>query len=146
MATAITSTPVNWILDADIRSFFDSVSQEWLVRFIEHRIGDQRIIRLVRKWLKAGVLEEGELSVSETGTPQGSGMRRARCRCRRSPEDAIAYRSFLPQADAAQALGGGHVSPICEVPFRRLASRSRAWLSILTRTILVNLNVLHKAL
>ncbi|WP_455423806.1 hypothetical protein [Cupriavidus necator] len=57
---------MNWILDADIRSFFDSVSQEWLVRFIEHRIGDQRIIRLVRKWLKAGVLEEGELSVSET--------------------------------------------------------------------------------
>jgi RNA-directed DNA polymerase len=72
LATAITSTPVNWILDADIRSFFDSVSQEWLVRFMEHRIGDQRIIRLVRKWLRAGVLEDGELSVRETGTPQGS--------------------------------------------------------------------------
>ena len=72
LATAITSTPVNWILDADLKSFFDSVSQEWLVRFIEHRIGDQRIIRLVRKWLKAGVLEDGELSVSEAGTPQGS--------------------------------------------------------------------------
>uniref|UniRef100_UPI0035D902AD group II intron reverse transcriptase/maturase n=1 Tax=Burkholderia seminalis TaxID=488731 RepID=UPI0035D902AD len=72
LATAITSTPVNWILDADLKSFFDSVSQEWLVRFIEHRIGDQRIIRLVCKWLKAGVLEDGELSVSETGTPQGS--------------------------------------------------------------------------
>ncbi len=72
LATAITSTPVNWILDADIRSFFDSVSQEWLIRFLEHRIGDQRIIRLVRKWLKAGVLEDGALSVSETGTPQGS--------------------------------------------------------------------------
>jgi RNA-directed DNA polymerase len=51
---------------------FDSVSQEWLVRFMEHRIGDQRIIRLVRKWLKAGVLENGELSVSDTGTSQGS--------------------------------------------------------------------------
>ena len=72
LATAIIRTPVNWILDADIRSFFDSVSQEWLVRFMEHRIGDQRIIRLVSKWLKAGVLEHGELSVSETGTPQGS--------------------------------------------------------------------------
>jgi RNA-directed DNA polymerase len=72
LATAITSTPVNWILDADIRGFFDSVSQEWLVRFMEHRIGDRRIIRLVRKWLKAGVLEDGELSVSETGTPQGA--------------------------------------------------------------------------
>jgi RNA-directed DNA polymerase len=72
LATAIIRAPVNWILDADIRSFFDSVSQEWLVRFLEHRIGDQRIIRLVRKWLKAGVLEHGELSISETGTPQGS--------------------------------------------------------------------------
>ena len=72
LATAIIRTPVNWILDADIRSFFDSVSQDWLVRFMEHRLGDQRIIRLVRKWLKAGVLEHGELSVSETGTPQGS--------------------------------------------------------------------------
>jgi RNA-directed DNA polymerase len=72
LSTAITSTPVNWILDADIRSFFDGLSQKWLVRFLEHRIGDQRIIRLVRKWLKAGVLEDGELSVSETGTPQGA--------------------------------------------------------------------------
>ncbi|WP_368621828.1 group II intron reverse transcriptase/maturase [Paraburkholderia sp. BR13444] len=72
LSVAIDRTPVNWILDADIRSFFDGLSQEWLVRFLEHRIGDQRIIRLVRKWLKAGVLEDGELSVSETGTPQGS--------------------------------------------------------------------------
>lgn len=72
LSTAITSTPVNWILDADLRNFFDGLSQEWLVRFLEHRIGDQRIIRLVRKWLKAGVLEDGELNVSETGTPQGS--------------------------------------------------------------------------
>ncbi|AQV92832.1 group II intron reverse transcriptase/maturase [Cupriavidus necator] len=72
LATAITRTPVNWILDADIRSFFDSVSQDWLVRFLEHRIGDERIIRLVRKWLKAGVLENGELSISDTGTPQGA--------------------------------------------------------------------------
>jgi RNA-directed DNA polymerase len=72
LAVGICNTPVNWILDADIRSFFDSVSQDWLVRFLEHRIGDQRIIRLVRKWLKAGVLEEGEWSVSETGTPQGA--------------------------------------------------------------------------
>lgn len=69
---AISGTPVKWILDADIRSFFDSVSQEWLVRFLEHRIGDERVIRLVRKWLKAGVLEEGAWSVSETGTPQGA--------------------------------------------------------------------------
>jgi len=78
LATAITSTPVNWILDADLKSFFDSVSQQWLVRFLEHRIGDERILRLVGKWLKAGVLEGGELSVSETGTPQGAGLATAR--------------------------------------------------------------------
>jgi group II intron reverse transcriptase/maturase len=69
---AICETPVNWILDADIRSFFDSVSPQWLVRFLEHRIGDERVIRLVRKWLKAGVLEDGNWSVSEMGTPQGA--------------------------------------------------------------------------
>ena len=61
LAVGICNTPVNWILDADIRSFFDSVSQDWLVRFLEHRIGDQRIIRLVRKWLKAGVMEDGRV-------------------------------------------------------------------------------------
>src|SRR5207342_2636957 len=72
LAVGICNTPVNWILDADIRSFFDTVSKEWLVRFLEHRIGDERIIRLVRKWLKAGVLEDGEWSVSEKGTPQGA--------------------------------------------------------------------------
>jgi len=68
----IISKKVNYILDADIRSFFDSVSQSWLVRFLEHRIADPRIIRLILKWLKAGVLEDGIVSVSETGTGQGS--------------------------------------------------------------------------
>ena len=72
LAVGICNTPVSWILDADIRSFFDSVSQQWLIRFLEHRISDQRIIRLVRKWLKAGVLEDGEWSLSEEGTPQGA--------------------------------------------------------------------------
>jgi group II intron reverse transcriptase/maturase len=72
LCTAIKRMPVNWILDADIRSFFDTVSQEWLIRFLQHRIGDDRIIRLVRKWLKAGTLEDGDWSVSEMGTPQGS--------------------------------------------------------------------------
>jgi group II intron reverse transcriptase/maturase len=72
LAVGICTTPVNWILDADIRSFFDSLSQQWLIRFLEHRIGDERIIRLVRKWLKAGVLEDGEWRVSEEGTPQGA--------------------------------------------------------------------------
>lgn len=72
LSVAICETPVNWILDADIRGFFDELSQEWLVRFLEHRIGDERVIRLVRKWLKAGVLEDGVWSVSEAGTPQGA--------------------------------------------------------------------------
>ncbi len=72
LAVGIASRKVNYILDADIRSFFNSVSQEWLVRFVEHRIGDKRIIRLIRKWLRAGVLEDGTVTVSERGTGQGS--------------------------------------------------------------------------
>jgi group II intron reverse transcriptase/maturase len=63
---------VNFILDADIRSFFTEVSQQWVVRFLEHRIGDKRIVRLVQKWLRAGVLEEGVVTVEEKGTGQGS--------------------------------------------------------------------------
>ena len=63
---------MNFIFDANIRSSFDSVSQKWLIRFLEHRIGDKRIIRLVQKWLKAGVLEDGVMSVSERGTGQGA--------------------------------------------------------------------------
>src|SRR5712664_2972287 len=68
----IAGRKVNWILDADIRSFFDSVNQEWLIRFVEHRIGDKRIVRLIRKWLKAGILEDGVVAVSDRGTGQGS--------------------------------------------------------------------------
>jgi RNA-directed DNA polymerase len=63
---------VNWILDADYRSFFDTVSHDWLLRFLKHRIGDERMLRLIRKWLKAGVLEEGIVTESEAGTPQGA--------------------------------------------------------------------------
>ena len=72
LAVGIGTTRVNWILDADIRSYFDRIDQSWLVRFLEHRIGDERVIRLVRKWLKAGVLDDGVWSVSEKGTPQGA--------------------------------------------------------------------------
>jgi len=72
LVVGISSKRVNWILDADIRSFFDEISQEWLVRFVEHRIGDRRIIRLIQKWLKVGVLEDGVVSVSAKGTGQGS--------------------------------------------------------------------------
>jgi RNA-directed DNA polymerase len=72
LAVGIGSRKVNFILDADIRAFFDTVSQEWLISFVEHRVGDRRIIRLIRKWLKAGVLEDGEVRVSDRGTGQGS--------------------------------------------------------------------------
>ncbi|TMJ79989.1 MAG: group II intron reverse transcriptase/maturase [Alphaproteobacteria bacterium] len=72
LVVGIESMKVSWILDADIRSFFDEISQEWLVRFLEHRIGDRRIIRLIQKWLKVGVLEDGIVTVSGRGTGQGS--------------------------------------------------------------------------
>jgi hypothetical protein len=69
---ALDGMKVNWILDADIRSLFDEVSREWLLRFVEHRIGDSRIIRLIRKWLRAGILDDGVVSVSERGTGEGA--------------------------------------------------------------------------
>ncbi|WP_425908338.1 group II intron reverse transcriptase/maturase [Nitrobacter sp. TKz-YC02] len=72
LIVGITSKKVNYILDADIRSYFDSVSQDWLIRFLKHRINDPRMIRLIQKWLKAGILEDGIITVSETGTGQGS--------------------------------------------------------------------------
>src|SRR6202040_3322877 len=72
LVVGIESTKVNWILDADIRSFFDEISQEWLIRFLEHRIGDKRIIRLIQKWLRAGILEDGVATVDDRGTGQGS--------------------------------------------------------------------------
>jgi RNA-directed DNA polymerase len=72
LTVGISSRKVNFILDADIQSFFTEVSQEWVVRFLEHRIGDKRIIRLVQKWLRAGVLEDGVVTIEEKGTGQGS--------------------------------------------------------------------------
>src|SRR3954447_3656593 len=72
LVVGISSTRVNYILDADIRSFFDAVSQTWLIRFLNHRIGDPRITRLIRKWLRAGVLEDGVVTISDKGTGQGS--------------------------------------------------------------------------
>ena len=72
LCVGIHSKKVSFILDADIQSFFDTVNQEWLIRFVEHRIGDRRIIRLIQKWLKAGVMEGGVVTVSDRGTGQGS--------------------------------------------------------------------------
>jgi group II intron reverse transcriptase/maturase len=63
---------VNWVLDADIRGFFDNMSHEWIMKFIAHRVTDRRILRLIQKWLKAGVSEDGQWSETEVGTPQGA--------------------------------------------------------------------------
>jgi len=70
----ITRKKVNWVLDLDIRAYFDSINHEWLVKFVEHRIADRRIVRLIQKWLKAGVLADGERHQSDVGTPQGGGI------------------------------------------------------------------------
>jgi len=72
LAVGIATKKVNFILDADIRSYFDSVSQTWLIRFLKHRINDSRMLHLIQKWLKAGILEDGVVTVSDMGTGQGS--------------------------------------------------------------------------
>jgi RNA-directed DNA polymerase len=65
---------VNWVLDVDIRAFFDTIDDGWLRRFLEHRLADQRVVRLIQKWLNAGVLEEGQRRRVEEGTPQGGSV------------------------------------------------------------------------
>ena len=72
LAVGVTRRKINWVVDCDIRAFFDTVSRNWLVRFLEHRIGDKRVIRLIIKWLNAGVMEAGEWQDNLRGTPQGS--------------------------------------------------------------------------
>jgi len=72
LAVGIGQRKVNWILDADIAGFFDAVSHDWLIRFVEHRVGDRRVIRLIRKWLKAGVTEGAQVTPGKVGTPQGA--------------------------------------------------------------------------
>jgi RNA-directed DNA polymerase len=72
LSYALLKKKVNYVLDADIRGFFDNLDKHWLVQFVEHRVADRRILRLIQKWLNAGVMEEGEWSETKTGTPQGS--------------------------------------------------------------------------
>ena len=72
LTVGIQSKRVNWVLDADIRGFFDNLSHEWAVKFVEHRVADPRILRLIQKWLQAGVSEDGQWSESKVGTPQGA--------------------------------------------------------------------------
>ena len=74
LSVGITRKQVNWILDLDIRGFFDTINHEQLNQYVEERVADQRILRLIRKWLKVGLMEEGEWKETEVGTPQGSGI------------------------------------------------------------------------
>ncbi len=74
LTVGIERKKVNWVLDADVRGFYDAIDHEWELKFIQHRIADRQVQRQVRQWLKAGVLEEGEISVPETGTPQGGSV------------------------------------------------------------------------
>ncbi len=71
LVVGIETKGVNWVLDADIRGFFDAIDHDWLVRFVEHRIADKRVVRHLKKWLQVGVLEDGKRSRMEVGTPQG---------------------------------------------------------------------------
>ena len=72
LTVGIQQKKVNWVLDADVKDFFTSLDHDWLARFVEHRIADKRILRLIQKWVNAGVIEDGEWSASETGAPQGA--------------------------------------------------------------------------
>jgi group II intron reverse transcriptase/maturase len=72
LSVGIMTKKVNWVLDADIRSFFTQIDQSWLMRFLEHRIADRRVLRLIRKWLSAGVIEDGKWSETPEGSPQGA--------------------------------------------------------------------------
>jgi RNA-directed DNA polymerase len=72
LTVGITRKRVNWVLDLDIRGFFDNMSHEWTIKFVEHRVGDPRVLRLTKKWLKAGVSEDGKWQESKIGTPQGA--------------------------------------------------------------------------
>jgi len=74
LAVGITRGKVNWVLDVDIRDYFSSLDQSWLVKFLEHRIADKRVLRLIQKWLKAGVIEDGIWSQTPEGTPQGASV------------------------------------------------------------------------
>ena len=117
-SVGIAGTKVNYILDADIASFFDTVSQEWLIRFVEHRIGDRRIIRLIQKWLKAGVLEDGVVTVSEKGTRAGFGDLTAACQ--RLP--ALRLRSLGGALATARGHGRHDHRALCRRYRRRLSS------------------------
>ena len=74
LTVAISRKKVSWVLDADIRGFYDAVDHDWLIRFVEHRIADRRVVRHIKKWLNAGVMQDGVCTVAQQGTPQGSSV------------------------------------------------------------------------
>ena len=74
LSVGLLTKKVNWVLDADLRGFFDTLDHGWLVKFLEHRVADQRVVRLIQKWLRAGVLEEGQRTRSDLGTVQGGSI------------------------------------------------------------------------
>ena len=83
LAAGIVGKKVNWVLDADFSDYFSSLDHQWLVKFLEHRIADRRVLRLIQKWLAAGVIEKGSWTAFEEGVPQGaSGFSAARERLR----------------------------------------------------------------
>jgi RNA-directed DNA polymerase len=93
LAVAIRTKKVKWVLDADIRGFFDAINHGWLVKFFEHRIADRRMLRLIQKWLSAGILQDGSWTASEEGTPQGATI---------SPLAANVYLHYVLDLWAAQ--------------------------------------------
>ena len=109
VAVGIDQKRVNWVLDADIRRFIDTISHEGLVKFIEHRIRDRRIVTLIQKWLRAGVLEDGQWTLSEAGTPQGGLV---------SPSlannlSSLCVRPVGAPVAEAESTGRGHHRAIC---------------------------------
>jgi len=96
LATGILRKKVGWVLDADIRGFYDAIDHEWLLKFLEHRIADKRVLRLIQKWLSAGVIENGAWTASDEGTPQGASV---------SPLLANVYLHVCPERRASDVEG-----------------------------------------
>ncbi len=74
VTVALETRKINWVLDADLKGFFDCLSHDWLIKFIKHRVADKRVVRLIKRWLRAGVLDHGELKIAGEGTPQGGSI------------------------------------------------------------------------
>jgi RNA-directed DNA polymerase len=74
LTEVVAGRKVSWVLEADLKNFFGSLDHGWLLRFVEHRLGDPRLLSLIRRWLKAGILEDGEIHPNEEGTPQGGSI------------------------------------------------------------------------